>query len=102
MSTETQAKHTPGPWFIRKANPGNCDLYQEGYGAIADFMVDGPNEKMDAEAVANAHLCAAAPDLLEALIRATNLLRQSGYEAGVYNSAIDQADAAIAKAEGRQ
>lgn len=58
------------------------------------------------EAAANARLIAAAPDLLEALQRLSQIsdeiwVQMSDDESRAMREAWDQADAAIAKAEGR-
>ena len=61
-----QPKHTPGPWFAKRAGDGgyfewyvgrdgeNCSIAED----IADPMTRDPSE-------ANAHLIAAAPTLYE-------------------------------------
>jgi len=96
MSNET--KHTPGPWKLFKKD-GSCDLRVDGYGVICDFMVDGPNEEMDVEAIANAHLIAAAPELLEACKAANlRLLQQKSTLAD--SDILDLLQAAITKAKG--
>jgi len=74
----TQSKHTPGPWSLPHfARPEvNCEcgyVLTDGYmGAVAkvfcsgegeDWIKNGDNPKFD-EAVANAKLIAAAPELL--------------------------------------
>lgn len=77
----TSPKHTPGPWLVphmaRDDHPCNCkSILAEGYmGAIATIQVDngksiseGGNDSPPLEeAKANAHLIAAAPDLLKTL-----------------------------------
>ena len=81
-----------------------AEAYMEliGYGSIPDE-----------EAVANAHLLSAAPDLLEALKQARIVLGESGSEEHVkqltdtelgrlWIAVTEMADAAIAKAEGRE
>jgi len=93
MSNET--KHTPGPWKLFK-KAGSCDLRVDGYGVICDFMVDGPNEEMDVEAIANAHLIAAAPELLEAL----HAFMIDPNVSKCLSVNLDFVRAAIAKAEG--
>ena len=92
-----QPKHTPGPWFAKRAGDGgyfewyvgrdgeNCSIAED----IADPMTRDPSE-------ANAHLIAAAPELLEAL----KMMLEGGLE-GPTPQAIETALATIAKAEGR-
>lgn len=87
-----EAKHTPGPWRTFNGTdvfPDDDD--REGSRHIADFdMSHGiPAE----EKKANARLAAAAPDLLEALKYAGELLEYGGFDMAKIN-------AAIAKAEG--
>jgi hypothetical protein len=62
------AKHTPGPWVAKHDFRRHRPHYVESSEAhIADILPCAINEKMDAEAAANARLIAATPDLLEAL-----------------------------------
>lgn len=65
MSAPTNTvKHTPGPWTDNK------DIRVRGHGSIGlglCFVNCEPDSPSDIEARANAHLIAAAPDLLEAL-----------------------------------
>ena len=114
-----QPKHTPGPWFAKRAGDGgyfewyvgrdgeNCPIAED----IADPMTRDPSE-------ANAHLIAAAPELLEALKALTTnphvnigdlvyRVRESegegwdGPQVKAWSDAVQAATAAIAKAEGR-
>jgi hypothetical protein len=109
-------KHSPGPWCVghvrpqrvhpslgpmweapihvgTKDNPGNCHtiVSQGGPGAL---------HSTQAAVEANARLIAAAPDLLEAL-RAMVKNFRSYSECRGDDDVLDQALAAIAKAEGR-
>lgn len=63
-SPDNRVRHTPGPWFaIQYANQW-CIQSEEGYeGANSDVL----DEEFTDKAEANAHLIAAAPDLLAAL-----------------------------------
>lgn len=83
-------KHTPGPWAI------NCDLgIYAATGtqwAIASVGFGWPHQPDRREAEANAHLIAAAPELLEAL---EYLVGLGG------GDCLDMARAAIAKARGQ-
>lgn len=100
-------KHTPGPWHVgHLGSDRNCQcrtVVDEGYaGGICTVHLgnglpvgEGGNDAPPLkEAVANMHMIAAAPDLLEALKDA----RYALYGNGPGNPKID---AAIAKAEGR-
>tara|TARA_R110002012_G_scaffold16958_23_gene64576 strand:+ start:2885 stop:3190 length:306 start_codon:yes stop_codon:yes gene_type:complete len=93
--------HTPGPWevswngpevaFVETVRPGPDGDPQEIFGAAAEGATTG-------EAIANAHLCAAAPCMKSAL-RA--LLDEISGTAAIDSEAAGKAFAALAKAEGR-
>ena len=84
-------KHTPGPWSCEDS-PHKREwshwIHTEDPSEFVGAISTGPNEE------ANAHLIAAAPDLLEAL---QGLL---GMGTIAVSSEKDQAHAAIAKALG--
>ncbi len=103
------SKHTPGPWTIVGA-----DRFATGiWGPKAEDVVPATSAPM---LQANARLIAAAPDLLEAL----KVLHAAGNTvsplsgdygnasvkavriAGKFMAAMEKAEAAIAKAEGKQ
>jgi hypothetical protein len=97
--------HTPGPWIIDKEERW---VIHEPEGKSGTLVV--PEIYLDDdEAIANARLIAAAPDLLEAL-EATNAQMRIAYEcveAGRYDEALlhlgsmpRQRTEAIAKARG--
>lgn len=81
--------HTPGPWHVRLRNgPGHITA-EVCYGSDGECVTDGIYE------VADAHLIAAAPDLLAALLEIKD---QAGL---VWNDDVfESARAAIAKANG--
>ncbi len=102
----TTAKHTPGPWLVtRQYVVGPRDESDsQGFGMVVGVAdVYGENRNQDA------HLIAAAPDLLEALKGAIGALEFSrDYHADLSNAEqafaqdrLDAALAALAKAEGR-
>lgn len=100
------AKHTPGPWKVadyRTLNSG-------------DYVIRGPEKGPDnpnpvvasvvkqSGAAANARLIAAAPDLLEALIRLSEAWEKFGPTLATVSggpTSLDLAHAAIAKAIGK-
>lgn len=89
-------KHTPGPWKARKVGgPAfkNQVLWAIDYNEDQEQVVDFVYEEADA------HLIAAAPDLLEALERLVSAARDVDH--GYMDQAIDNAESAIAKARGQ-
>ena len=87
----TNSTHTPGPWVIydERAAHGSRLIYSSseyGVGEVWDINNNGENK-------ANAHLIAAAPELLEALEYARRFLKSEDVDT-VY------IDTAIAKAKG--
>ncbi|MEQ5566347.1 hypothetical protein ABN335_20800 [Providencia rettgeri] len=101
-------KGTPAPWFIEEYDiNGKCDAK---YFDIRSMSTDG-YEYMDLldsvrvgdeKALANAHLIAAAPELLDALIELTESAKEAIDGLGDLSDAIDTAKSAIAKALGQQ
>lgn len=98
--------HTPGPW--RVTGPGYIGSTTNGYIPIITPYTDRANRDKHGgatpEAMANAHLIATAPELLEALEAAIALFNEptrnpSGYPIGE-PSWCPGARAAIAKARG--
>lgn len=105
MSREAM-KHTPGPWevadlphsiVVRTESPNKTPYGASRYAAIGGFDRTDPDQF--AEAIANARLIAAAPDLLEALKWLSACVKRPGphMDAG---AALEKASAAIAKATG--
>lgn len=93
-----QSKHTPGPWEYREIAP-----YDDGLGYVSadgnDIIHAGVSDLPAGENRANAHLIAAAPELLEAVHNLMDILRD--YDAiDNLDVRIREARAAIAKAEG--
>ena len=85
------SKHTPGPWAYCWTY-GRVLVFQKGESTIAAVPYDGDSEIPQAEA--NARLISAAPELLEAL---KFLMTAHGEQLDL---AFEQAQSAIAKAEG--
>jgi len=94
------SKHTKGPWFIT----GNMTRYVEariGGGLIQEVAAVGPTNAdggYGEQQEANAHLIAAAPDLLEALESMCAEFR--GYDLPYGSAAYANAISAINKAKG--
>ena len=82
-------RHTPGPWVFAASNGDDCGMIFGKTGVVCDF-VDDPKP-------ANACLIAAAPELLDALIR---LEQTAGIAAMSDETVRVNARAAIAKATG--
>ena len=114
------AQHTPGPWVVDDrptyAADAGMDAKPLRKGACVADVSTGFNThsihapstigrqcpsvaEMDAQGFANAHLIAAAPDLLDAAIWCKSLCEETNATA---TNAYSAACAAIAKAEGRQ
>ena len=101
--------HTPAPWVLGNENNQCCDV-ECGGGRTSvslnrfDSLMRDEFAISRAEMLANAHLIAAAPDLLEALrmVRdADEDCRRDGMPRWCTDAARHAIDAAIAKAEGK-
>ena len=102
------SKHTPGPWEI-KYHPDPCYRYISGpqHIALAQVVWCMEDEDRSPECEANAHLIAAAPELLEALEKIVELngpgriykLNELGM---LVSTMLSIARAAIAKAKGEE
>jgi hypothetical protein len=96
------AQHTPGQWSYHTRDHPITPAWQEviikanGWEPIATTMPERPGERLD-RAEANACLIASAPDLLAAL---KALLWQYDHYGNLYGMALQDARAAIARAEG--
>jgi 2-oxo-4-hydroxy-4-carboxy--5-ureidoimidazoline (OHCU) decarboxylase len=97
-----KAKHTPGPWSAMVIGRNNMD---RGTVMVATTYRDGMaidcfnSGSTFAESAANAHLIAAAPELLEALQRLLNEAHPNQQYVNGHPAA-EAARAAIAKATG--
>ncbi len=98
-----EVKHTPGPWFVT----GSMTKYIEARipsGLIQEVAACGPTEAdggYGPQQQANAKLIAAAPDLLDALIKlheSLESLNNSGDAGQMVADDVETARAAIAKA----
>lgn len=94
-------KHTPGPWHIRTINAFVGVGSKDRPIATIDNKYPYNNANLVDETKANAKLIAAAPDLLEALKTAVDLLNQHDQlETQYEQESINQITDAIDKAEG--
>lgn len=99
QKNKMKTKHTQGTWEIRS----NKIFLKDTYKSIAivcvqnNFDIAKFKAIEDTEAIANAQLIAAAPELLEACNELISLLRYHGY---YYSSEINKAETAIKKAIG--
>lgn len=101
------AKHTSGPWEVwngtdvfpvsdlnARKHIADCDPDNAPAGSIARKYEHPRTDMTYGEAMANARLIAAAPEMLDALISADFLLKKLGHS-------LPNVKDAIAKAEGR-
>lgn len=95
-------KHTPGPWVVTLGSVrGQYDTVEKIESSSGRVIMNGGHPfRADEEQLANAHLIAAAPEMLWALKHLLN-----GYNQGAVK--LDAADVqliqqTIAKAEGRE
>lgn len=108
------AKHTPGPWHLRKdahvdvvgadgyviADCGGVHVHENHNGDTHWATTPGAAREMsEQEEEANARLIAVAPELKAALLEL--LLTGSMDDAGAYARAVRAARAVLAKIEGR-
>ena len=92
------SEHTPGPWYVRSLgqhwNNAQLEHLEVCYGKDDECVCDTVYQKADA------HLIAAAPDLLQALKAFAEDWSELGGK--IRGSTLDKIDAAIAKAEARR
>ena len=90
-----ELKHTPGPWFA--ANPfGKFEV-----AVLNSEWTVYADQEANEDAAGDAHLIAAAPDMLDALDRVANLNPDAGeIGEGMLKTIVSEARAAIAKAKG--
>lgn len=99
----SQTKHTPGPWHVEGDHVVTTDHMAK---QLIAWPVEGPYALPYDERVANAHLIAAAPELLDALREALGELGTidgniaDGRETYVSTTVLVTIERAIAKAVG--
>lgn len=91
-------KHTPAPWTVREVISSNVPgqrAFAIDYNEDQEQVVDWVYEEADA------HLIAAAPDLLEAIVKFREaFVIAAGDKSPFCKFALEPVDAAIAKARG--
>ena len=87
-------KHTPAPWKI-SIHEKNVSVFSEGWGPIAQTIGDSVPKK---EKIANAHLIASAPELLEVCEKTVARLGQLIEPNMLENTIMEDLEQAIAKA----
>lgn len=97
-------KHTPGPWKLGKKTNSINEIQTESGWSIANVKrrSSGPRglpEQLDRDE-ANARLISAAPELLEALLRARHRLNKLEEIGAKSESTLELVERAIAKATG--
>lgn len=101
MSTETKAKHTPGPWNKPRRRSDGKRIIIKAAGD-EEFRVEVDSDDCDEKiAMANATLITAAPDLLRELNHLVRLMEPVEDHLNIPGLAtLNAARAAIAKAGG--
>ena len=108
---EQTVSHTPGPWFVFFGPPNGVAVHWSHDGQICPLRwTDGLREQVEKRVIADANLIAAAPDLFAALKALLSVLPDNWGDAikddvlpafHLLADDVDDALAAIAKAEGR-
>lgn len=90
-------KHTPGPWSVGYQGLNAWEIESDDRNSLASVIALG--EEMSPEDKANAHLIAAAPDLLSVVVELSRLkLGKGGYCSMPLRELVERATAAIAVA----
>ncbi|NBN53347.1 hypothetical protein GWI96_11040 [Proteus sp. G4380] len=92
-------KHSPAPWYLRGGVIKNSLLIDDNHNVVASFLTEIKEE--------DAHLIAAAPELLESLRELVSAMVRYEIDAGEsapvkHENMMNKARAAIAKALGQQ
>lgn len=92
-------KGTPGPWRIAPMGPNGCPVIGNNEVMVSMLAHSVNEEWQETEAIANAWLISAAPDLLEALLEMQRNGRKQGWSDN-YESSMEKTSKAISKALG--
>ena len=96
----SKVKHTPGPWAVEKDGSSLWVVaHQPAWRSQPDGVRPIPTDTRIKCGEANAHLIAAAPDLLAALKRCAGVISGSTMTKNELIEALEMSRAAIAKAE---
>ena len=102
--TNTNA-HTPGPWWVYNEGSRFPGIEARLNGSVVvygnDKEIEGVKGRTHAEALANARLIAAAPELLAALEMVLEYAEDCAADRGERPGCIDHARSAVAKAKGQ-
>jgi len=98
--------HTPGPWMATTQGSNTIYIHDEvrngkSFGTIAEIGSDSAYPDIHKQDKANAHLIAAAPEMLEMLRDILTAMRTDFDMQGLRYGYERELEAAIAKAEGR-
>lgn len=99
-----RTQHTPGPWSLDlvplvETLYNHVAIDSEYHGALAQVVWKMDDDTQSPECEANAHLIAAAPELLEALLEYKRFYEEA-QPAGGWQGVYELGNAAIAKARG--
>lgn len=104
----SNTKHTPGPWTVTTGkHTETTDLYDKGDtwfnvngedGIIADVCFGRCLGNDEEDALANAKLIAAAPEMLEVMTTLYVTMKNNGFNGGHWKKHLDQMNAVIKKA----
>jgi hypothetical protein len=93
---ESMKKHTPGPWKVDKVDNAHCYIIAKNGTLLAKVWLEDNDFNN-----ANAHLVAAAPDMLEALEAALSYWDQDRASQQIRLADVERIlKSAIAKAKG--
>ena len=102
--TNTNA-NTPGPWWVYNEGSRFPGIEARLNGTVVvygnDNEIEGVKGRTHAEAIANARLIAAAPELLAALEMVLEYAEDCAADRGERPGCIDHARSAVAKAKGQ-
>ena len=102
--TNTNA-NTPGPWWVYNEGSRFPGIEARLNGSVVvygnDNEIEGVKGRTHAEAIANARLIAAAPELLAALEMVLEYAEDCAADRGERPGCIDHARSAVAKAKGQ-